>query len=172
MADQLCLFDNSDLDVELNDLLLTIVQESNTEEFEFTPHKIKDGYSFRCYRVVWLKIIKKKDKYVIEINNSQKGFYEGVKANIKNAKLVNGKIIIETEYPIENITALKNNLIDRYNFIRNHEPVEYFGCCSHFNECSNEKRCVQADKKLAKGCAYKKNLESGKIFYGVNRNVD
>lgn len=43
-----------------------------------------------------------------------------------------------------------------------------FGCCSHYVECSDAKRCVQQDKILAMDCAYRINLKHGRIFYGVN----
>jgi hypothetical protein len=46
-----------------------------------------------------------------------------------------------------------------------------FGCCSSFNECSNKKGCVHANLLYSKKCTYRMNLEQGKIFYGVNRNV-
>lgn len=46
-----------------------------------------------------------------------------------------------------------------------------FGCCSKFNLCSDEKRCVHENQLYAKGCMYRASLDSGKIFYGKNRNV-
>ena len=50
--------------------------------------------------------------------------------------------------------------------------VERFGCCSRYNECSDEKKCIHPDIKFAQGCIYKNNLENGRIFYGINRNMD
>lgn len=47
-----------------------------------------------------------------------------------------------------------------------------FGCCNSFLECSDAKRCVHPNKLFASGCLYRANLESGKIFYGKNRNID
>lgn len=49
--------------------------------------------------------------------------------------------------------------------------VEIFGCCSRFVECSDNKKCVHPDEKVAQGCMYKSNLEQGRIFYGKNCNV-
>lgn len=45
-----------------------------------------------------------------------------------------------------------------------------FGCCSRFTECSDAGKCINPDQIYARGCYYKKNLESGKIFYGKNKN--
>lgn len=47
-----------------------------------------------------------------------------------------------------------------------------FGCCSKFNECSDAKKCVHENKLYSTACMYRLNLESGKIFYGKNRNID
>ena len=51
-------------------------------------------------------------------------------------------------------------------------PVEIFGCCSRYVQCSDNKGCVHPDKRVARGCMYKSNLDKGRIFYGTNRNVD
>ncbi len=40
-----------------------------------------------------------------------------------------------------------------------------FGCCSKFKECSQEGLCIHEDLLYATACMYRKNLESGKIFY-------
>lgn len=54
----------------------------------------------------------------------------------------------------------------------NFEPSNSFGCCSRFLECSNMRRCVHENRLYSKGCSYRRNLESGRIFYGVNRSID
>lgn len=40
-----------------------------------------------------------------------------------------------------------------------------FGCCGRYKECSEAKKCIHPDKERAEYCQYRKNLESGKIFY-------
>jgi hypothetical protein len=47
------------------------------------------------------------------------------------------------------------------------DPDE-FGCCSRFRACSDARRCLISDSEYATHCAYRKNLESGRIFYGKN----
>lgn len=49
--------------------------------------------------------------------------------------------------------------------------VELFSCCSRYIQCSDEKVCIQPNKRLSVGCQYRKNLESGRIFYGKNRDT-
>lgn len=46
-----------------------------------------------------------------------------------------------------------------------------FGCCSLFEECSDAKRCIHPNRLYSTACAYRRNLESGRIFYGKNKNV-
>ena len=48
---------------------------------------------------------------------------------------------------------------------------ERFGCCSRYMLCSDEKKCVNPDYLMSLGCAYKKNLEEGRIFYGKNKTI-
>ena len=45
-----------------------------------------------------------------------------------------------------------------------------FGCCSQYEECSNAKRCIHPNRLYSTACAYRRNLENGRIFYGKNRN--
>ena len=46
-----------------------------------------------------------------------------------------------------------------------------FGCCSQHEECSDAKRCIHPNRLYSTACAYRNNLESGRIFYGKNRNI-
>ena len=56
-------------------------------------------------------------------------------------------------------------------YILDRLPKE-FSCCSRYMECSNAKTCIHTDKFFAIGCFYRKVLHSGRVFYGVNRNID
>ena len=49
--------------------------------------------------------------------------------------------------------------------IDNYSSASSFGCCSKYKECSEQKTCLHVNKLYAKGCQYRKNLETGKIFY-------
>ena len=46
-----------------------------------------------------------------------------------------------------------------------------FGCCNDFIRCSDELHCLKADNPEYKGCLYRKNLEAGNVFYGVNKGI-
>ena len=47
-----------------------------------------------------------------------------------------------------------------------------FGCCSRYEKCSDLKKCIHENLLYSKACAYRSNLEKGRIFYGKNRNID
>ncbi len=49
--------------------------------------------------------------------------------------------------------------------IQNYKSNDSFGCCSRFKECSDSKKCLHPNLLYATGCAYRKNIENGKIFY-------
>ncbi len=53
----------------------------------------------------------------------------------------------------------------------NDKKSDTFGCCHLFKECSDAKKCLHRDPEHSKGCEYRKNIESGRIFYGINRNI-
>lgn len=68
--------------------------------------------------------------------------------------------------------ALLNNIDSVFKKCFIEGANDSFGCCSRYEECSDEKHCIHPDKEMARGCMYKINLDSGRIFYGVNRNID
>lgn len=94
---------------------------------------------------------------------------------------------VNLQFSITSTNFLKVDLKRFYNFLANDSEaagnlmnkmlislLEYppFDCCSHYMECSDKKSCIHTDYLYASGaCNYKKQLESGRIFYGENRNV-
>lgn len=50
--------------------------------------------------------------------------------------------------------------------IENYVPkAESFGCCARYEACSKEGKCIHPNLLYAKACAYRKNLENGRVFY-------
>lgn len=64
---------------------------------------------------------------------------------------------------------IKQNIL--YCLKNYHSKSKTFGCCSRFIECSDALKCVHENKLYATSCTYKHHLESGKVFYGKNKNV-
>lgn len=64
---------------------------------------------------------------------------------------------------VPTLTAILDAVIDTI-------PHE-FDCCSRFEECSNEKRCINPNTARAITCGYRKIMKRGRIYYGKNRNI-
>lgn len=45
---------------------------------------------------------------------------------------------------------------------------EIIGCCDSYVACSDARKCLYPEEWFAKKCRYRRNLESGRIFYGRN----
>ena len=78
------------------------------------------------------------------------------------------RLPVDDEHPVESytefLTAVVKATIDRW-------PKEW-DCCSRYEACSDATHCIHPDKVFALGCGYRKILNSGRIFYGKNRNID
>lgn len=78
------------------------------------------------------------------------------------------RILVDQDHPIESYTdfllTVTGASIDRL--------PKVWDCCSRYMECSDAKTCVHPDKVFALDCGYRKILNSGRIFYGKNRNID
>lgn len=48
---------------------------------------------------------------------------------------------------------------------------EPFGCCHRYTACSDALKCLHPNFLTSLACAYKKNLEAGRIFYGRNKTI-
>jgi len=72
-----------------------------------------------------------------------------------------------------NVDDNLNDLSDLINIIyEDTRPSSLsFGCCNNFIMCSDELKCIEIDPVFSSGCMYKKKLESGKVFYGKNKNI-
>lgn len=67
------------------------------------------------------------------------------------------------------IPYIRENIL--YCLSRYSSKARTFGCCSKFTDCSDARKCLHENKLYSTACSYRKNLESGKIFYGKNKNI-
>ena len=67
------------------------------------------------------------------------------------------------------ISYIRENI--KYCLSHYSSKAKTFGCCSKFTECSDARKCVHENKLYSTACSYRSNLESGKIFYGKNKNI-
>lgn len=91
-------------------------------------------------------------------------------AETKSSKTDNGKMQVVLPLDSPNLLGyIRQNVeyaLDNYT-----SKASSFGCCSMFIECSDAKRCIHENKLYSKACAYRKNLEAGRIFYGKNKTI-
>ena len=73
---------------------------------------------------------------------------------------------LENEELLPYIERLMRYRLTQY---KSKEPT--YGCCHLYEKCSDAKKCISKEKIYATVCAYKKNLDEGRIFYGRNRNI-
>lgn len=83
----------------------------------------------------------------------------------ENAKWV--KISKDSDNLISYLVNLVKDALDNYT-----SKVGSFACCARYEECSDAKRCTHPNQLYSTACAYRKNLENGKIFYGKNKNIE
>lgn len=105
-----------------------------------------------------------------------KNSYEHIWANDESVKIERiqsdelwSRIAFNSQEGLKNLYPLFLRLYDEAFSLVN---VELFSCCSRYTQCSDEKVCIQPNKRLSIGCQYRKSLTIGKIFYGKNRNTE
>lgn len=64
------------------------------------------------------------------------------------------------------LVALAEAGVKRYRSV-----AQPFGCCDKYVECSDKGECVHGNLLYSTVCAYRRNLEAGRIFYGEKANV-
>ncbi|MGN0666441.1 MAG: hypothetical protein ACI4KF_07940 [Huintestinicola sp.] len=156
----------------------------------------KDGISIPIGYSVWIlepKTLKKSDRvFSIVPKNSQKinrfevelkydrrnwfaipnNFIEKI-SEIKNKE--GGKVYTTKKYslyiPLDSTEIYKFLYQWTEKALKEFTPSERFGCCAKYKECSNSKKCLHKNNFYARCCYYRQNIEAGKIFYGVNKNI-
>lgn len=71
---------------------------------------------------------------------------------------------------LRQITDYEERIAEALQYAIDQLPTEY-SCCSRYEECSNAKGCTNPHEDIAIKCSYRKKLQKGIIFYGVNRNI-
>lgn len=168
---------------KINDIIKDCVADDIKDRYSFSP--VAKGYSATLYSNVLINIdmsLQTMNRIIFRGNEELENIIPSVyKFSIKQEEMAKKVIPVYTIEVKKDNDALIDALNDLRDVIRNQQewifeqhPADFgFGCCSHYEECSNAKTCTQyaKDRPFYKGCEYKKNLENGRIFYGENRNV-
>ena len=146
------------------------IEGYSQELFEITDNKIKSsiiGFSGKFNKSLMFKFTLSRFAIIVPKK------YEDM------VKRLNGTEIVDINSPKNYIQSsfLTYDETERFlqeyipQYVDDYPPVERFGCCHRYIECSNAKKCLAPDLFHAKGCYYKDNLNNGKIFYGENANT-
>lgn len=116
-------------------------------------------------------IIHKKSKYVnLRYRLLDVIKRAGIPYKIVPAKEGPTRINIPFQAP-EEIYNIRDIILEAFEIAYLENADLSFGCCSRFIACSDEMECIHPNHLFALGCAYRKNLDQGKIFYGKNRTI-
>lgn len=135
-------------------------------EREYPQINISITDSTRNSTVLNFKI--KEDSFELIVGNNQfKNVACPATATIKqlSSDTLNVHIMF-SGFSEELVDYIKNNT--KYALEHYVSKASSFGCCSLYEKCSNAKKCLHENLLYSKACQYRKNLENGKIFYGVN----
>lgn len=138
-----------------------------TDLIALSKTKKKGDYTVKIDKTVLCKIICQNNQNYIRISKQYAKFLKDFPGNYTIAKDNNYLLPIAQEKNLDQILVVLSNIFDDITL----SDVPHFGCCSRYVACSDAKQCVHPDKNISKACGYKKNLDSGKIFYGINKNI-
>ena len=189
--------ENSSIDwrTPIQEMLNAMVVEKELPEnsLGLIPNYGRDGQKITSYSICIYE-----PDYPLAPNAKRDSSRNSIILNIKESTerlelLINSSIFSKLEEPEgAEIKTLKSVTVNTHVFIpkgaellvsyikriTEYELANYvskaasFGCCSKYIECSDAKHCVHENKLYSKACMYRTNLDSGRIFYGKNRNVD
>lgn len=148
-----------------------IISSSEKDSVKASINK-DNSISFMVFHSILLKITFQKDKKVIAIRKLDNINLDVLKSMFEDVKYKENDPYIKIYITdIDEINKLTVQLQSIYIYLYLKKPVEQIGCCSRYVECSDALKCTNPNKKLARCCQYKRNLENGKIFYGKHKNV-
>ncbi|WP_026395331.1 hypothetical protein [Acetobacterium malicum] len=164
---------------ESNDLTAESIYRSiylfNQDKYEFSKWIRKadnlDGISIYFFKnlIAKIKFSKSLKSYFIAIPDDYSEFFAS--GSFKPMPPVkNWSRYLVNDF--ESLNHFKDSFSELYLFFESdYSDNSEFGCCHLYNECSDEKKCIQQNVTFSNRCYYKKNLNDGRIFYGENRNV-
>lgn len=148
-----------------------IIPQNEREKITYNVNKNR-SISFMVFKNILLKITFQKAKMFVEARKLDCISIEELEKNFESIKYKENELYVKIYInDINEINKISKELQEVYKYLYANEPVDNYGCCSRFVECSDALKCINPDKKLSKGCQYRKNLEAGRIFYGKNKNI-
>lgn len=125
-----------------------------------TQNGLPESYLSLEERNAYYSVIFNSTSLLVRIANGKKPYIE-IARNGRYKKIPLAKI----EDIQNHIEEISDALVNSINTL----PKE-FDCCSRYMECSDAKKCTHPDTAFSIKCGYRKVLNSGRIFFGKNKN--
>ncbi len=163
-------------DAEIEGFNIYSICEEN-EKLKLNDEYKSETFSYKIFKnsILLKYIVMKKVSDVIEIKYIDDIVLEKIRNKFQRVQYKEQDLYIRISInDINEIDLLEDVIKELFinQFLQYMNTEESFGCCSKYIECSDCKECVQKDIRLRFSCLYKKNLDSGKIFYGKNKNIN
>lgn len=134
------------------DLIQDSLNSKSTEN-NGTVLRIEDKNASSDSEILKITVNNKKMFNEIEVPNDAKGY----EPNSGGPYI---KISQKSNNLVQYLECCVGYAIDHYS-----SKNGSFACCARYMECSKEMKCVHRNRLFSKACEYRKNIESGKIFY-------
>lgn len=148
--------------------LKTILETQGIKTSYFKFQKNKNDYSIKFKANIVFKL--NENKELLYLKND---FKDDVLSFLDNEDFTSDASFTRLPYALvekhrKEIDNLFLVIVKKYLEL---SDVDTFGCCHRYLECSNEKKCIHPNMIQSLGCLYKRNLENGRIFYGINKTI-
>lgn len=164
------LFDSSPVseDAEIQTLTSAIHSALTNKTYcpLISPTRNKGYISVKAKNLIAVKISPRKKGIAIEVKNEHEKYFDDVVFERSDSTGMSKFFVFTWDEVLTYAFSFGEVAVD----VLANQGGENFGCCSRYEECSNAKHCIHPDKLTAIACSYRKNLEKGKIFYGLNKN--
>lgn len=116
--------------------------------------------------------------FTIRINSRTRALDCKVDASLPFVNQISGAVIDKlnvAHFPIAtsagDVCAVEDMIRAVYDACSKAVRGDVFGCCNDFVRCSDAGACLKRNNPEYSGCLYRKNLEAGRIFYGMNKTI-
>lgn len=178
--EQIAMTDSMQTDADtIKDALLREIHNPEYAAYLAVNRNKDETISLKAKTILWAKIkCSPKTKYV-EVRTKYLGHFRPfIAAHDTQVSYAKGKqeesagdwsrLSVNS---LDEIAAMAEPLSIVYMLVLSDLGGESFGCCGRYLQCSDERKCVNPDFLMSIACSYKRNLESGRIFYGKNKNI-
>ena len=145
-------------------LLKSVGSSRNADPDDITA-RTRESYSSIYFRSSLIARIRLRGKlYTISIPDR---LADAIPEGTSIIKLASEKQFSRIEFEEASATSI----LEKATLLAIERVPKEFDCCSRYMQCSDAKVCIHPDPKLSMLCGYRKILQSGRIFYGKNRNI-